>query len=364
MKTVPARNLHEFGAGLLTAGGFAQHHAEDTARVLVWANARGADSHGVLRIPRYVEMVEQGRIDPAATPDIESNEGAVAILNARNMPGATAMLAAMDEAVGIAERLGIGWCSAKNITHAGAVGYYAMQAADRGLLGIVMSASRPLMAYHGARASGLSTNPIAIAVPQEGHPLLLDMSTSTVAFGKIMHARDAGTPIPPGWGIDETGAPATDPARVATLAPLGGPKGSGLSLMIEVICSVLVGNPVISEALTGGEAAMNGLALAVKVGAFAETGGFARQIAELVAALKGLPTTAGTDAILMPGERGFRLAESRYRDGIPLAGGTVTRLLALAERLDVPSDVFSGRQGDRQVPPRPPAGGRARTPSV
>ncbi len=340
MRTVPAHDLHEFAVSLLTAGGFTQHHAEDTARVLVWANARGADSHGVLRIPRYVEMVEQGRIDPAATPDIERHEGAVAIMDARNMPGATAMLAAMDEAVGIAERLGTGWCSARNITHAGAVGYYAMQAAERGLLGIVMSASRPLMAYHGARVSGLSTNPIAIAVPQDGHPLLLDMSTSTVAFGKIMHARDAGTAIPPGWGIDETGAPATDPARVAALAPLGGPKGSGLSLMIEVLCSVLVGNPAISEALAGGKATMNGLALAVNIGAFAEKEVFARQIAELVAALKGLPTTAGTDAILMPGERGFRLAEARYRDGIPLAGGTVARLAELAERLDVPSDAI------------------------
>lgn len=340
MKTVPAHDLHEFAVGLLTAGGFAPNFAEDTARVLVWANARGADSHGVLRIPRYVEMVEQGRIDPAATMDVERSEGAVAVLDAHNMPGATAMLAAMNEASSIAERFGTGWCSAKNISHAGAIGFYAVQAAERGLLGVVMSASRPLMAYHGARVSGLSTNPIAIAAPKTGHPLLLDMSTATVPLGKIMHARDAGTGIPPGWGIDETGSPTTDPARVATLAPLGGPKGSGLSLMIEVLCSVLTCNPVISEALTGGRAAMNGLALAVNVGAFTETDAFARQIAELVAAIKGLPTAAETDAILMPGERGFRLADMRYQEGIPLAGGTITRLAELAKRLDVPSEAI------------------------
>ena len=171
------------------------------------------------------------------------------------------------------------------------------------------------------------------------------MSTSTVAFGKIMHARDAGTPIPPGWGIDETGAPATDPARVATLAPLGGPKGSGLSLMIEVICSVLVGNPVISEALTGGEAAMNGLALAVKIGAFAETGAFARQIAELVAALKGLRPPPGPTPSLMPG--GARL---RWRSRVIETGfrwpGARSRALALAEASRRPVRCILRRPGE------------------
>ena len=188
MTLLSAETLENFARDLLTAGGFAPEHAETTARVLIWANARGADSHGVLRIPRYVEMIGEGKIDPVAIPAMVRSQGAVSILEASRAPGASAMIAAMAEAVAMAGRNGIGWCSARNITHAGAVGYYALEAAKQGYLGIVMTASGPLMAYHGARVSGLSTNPISIAVPGQGRPLLLDMSTSTVALGKIMHA--------------------------------------------------------------------------------------------------------------------------------------------------------------------------------
>ena len=307
----------------------------DTAKVLVWADARGTASHGVLRIPRYVEMVKEGRIDPGATFEVERCDGAIAVAEAGNMPGASAMLAGTEKALDVADSFGVGWCSVKNITHAGAVGYYAMQAAKRGMIGIVMSASGPLMAYHGARVSGLSTNPISIAVPTTADPILLDMSTSTVALGKIMHARDAGQDIPQGWAIDQDGHPATDPATVKTLTPLAGPKGSGLSLMIEILASVMVGNPVISEALSGGKAAMNGIALAVDVKRFGDPDQFAQQILDLVRVLKALPKAIGTEEILLPGERGFRLAAERSHSGIPLAAGTTARLTDLATRLNV-----------------------------
>ena len=335
MTKVSVDDLERFATDLLRAGGFAQAHARDTARVLVWADARGTASHGVLRIPRYVEMVDQTRIDPAASFKVEKVDGAICVANAGNMPGATAMLSGMREAIDIAGKLGIGWCSVKNITHAGAVGYYAMQAAERGMIGIVMSASGPLMAYHGARVSGLSTNPISIAAPKEGDPVLLDMSTSTVALGKIIHARDAGHDIPEGWAIAEDGTPATDPTKVKTLTPLGGPKGSGLSLMIELLASVIVGNPVISSALTGGKAAMNGIAMAIDVKRFGDPAQFTQQLLDLAGALKALPKAVGTEEILLPGERGFRLSKERSITGILLADGTATRLSALAERLNV-----------------------------
>ncbi|MEJ8476124.1 Ldh family oxidoreductase [Roseibium algae] len=335
MSTLRAADLKSYAAALLTAGGFAQVHAEKTADILVWANARGADSHGVLRIPRYIEMVELGKIDPSAIPVIEKRSGSVAVLDAMNAPGAFSMTAAMDEAIDLASQFSIGWCSAQNITHAGAVGYYALQAAMRGYVGIVMTASGPLMAYHGARVSGVSTNPISIGAPSSGRPLLLDMSTSTVALGKIMFAKDAGKQIPEGWGIDANGTPVTDPQKVATVTPLGGPKGSGLSLMIEVLSSVLIGNPVISKALSGQGGSMNGVAMALNISAFSNPDSFADQIATLAASIKSLPKAEGTDAILMPGERGFLLSEARNESGIPVAEGTLKRLSTLAERFGV-----------------------------
>ncbi|MEP3047266.1 MAG: Ldh family oxidoreductase [Roseibium sp.] len=335
MTTFGVQDLEAYATSLLSAGGYSLQHAAQTARVLVWANARGADSHGVLRIPRYVEMVEQGTINPVAELAVDKQIGAISILEANRAPGASSMVRAMDEAVDQASRFGIGWCSARNITHAGAIGYYAQKAAERGYIGIVMTASGPLMAYHGSRVSGVSTNPISIAAPSSGLPLLLDMSTSTVALGKIMVAKDVGKAIPEGWGIDEEGLPTTDPTRVSTLTPLGGPKGSGLSLMIEVLSSVLVSNSVISKVLEGGGPAMNGLALALNIELFSDLKTFRNEIDRVANNIRGLPAAAGTDAILMPGERGFRTEELRMRTGIPLADGTRKRLEKLADRYGI-----------------------------
>lgn len=328
-------DLRTYAAALLRAGGYSVPHAKRSADILVWANARGTNSHGVLRIPRYIEMVEQGMIDPVAEPQIVTQDGAMGAIEAARAPGPSAMVTAMDTAIEIASRFNIGWCSVRNITHAGAVGYFALRAAERGYIGIVMTASGPLMAYHGAKVSGLSTNPISISAPSSGLPLLLDMSTSTVALGKIMHAKDAGTTIPAGWAIDKDGAPATDPSQVTTLTPLGGPKGSGLSLMIEVLSSVLVANPVISTVLSGNKGSMNGAALAIKVEAFGAPDLFANQVALLAENLKSLPKAPDTEEILLPGERGFRLSSERMKTGIPIAEGTLMRLASVATRFNV-----------------------------
>jgi ureidoglycolate dehydrogenase (NAD+) len=116
---------------------------------LVWANLRGVDSHGVLRIPGYVERLKSKAINPAPDMRVERRSGAIAVLEADRAPGAVAMAMAMDEAIARAREVHVGWCAARNITHAGAVGYFALQAANVGMAGIVMSASGPMMAYHG-----------------------------------------------------------------------------------------------------------------------------------------------------------------------------------------------------------------------
>ena len=327
-------DLQRYAAALLVGGGFRPQQAAQTADVLLWANTRGVDSHGVLRIPRYVEMVESGTIDPTAEPAIVERKGAISVLEAARAAGATAMIAASEEAIAQASRFGIGWCSARNITHAGAIGYYALRAAEKGCIGIVMTASGPLMAYQGSRGSAVSTNPLAIAVPSpEREPIVLDMSTANVALGKVMAAKDAGKSIPPDWGVDEHGQATTDPKKVATLTPLGGPKGSGLSLMIEILASVLVNNPVIAPALAGGAVGrMNGLAIAVQINAFGQSDRFGQDVTQLALALKAAPLAVGSVSILMPGERGFVEAASRRATGIPLPSVTVARLAKLADR--------------------------------
>lgn len=335
MSRIDPQILTGFAEALLRAGGYSPAFAAKTAEVLVWANLRGTESHGVLRIPRYLEMVAQGTIDPVAEPEVVSRSGAIALLDAKRAPGIAAMDQAMDLSIEAAQGFGIGCCVARSITHAGAVGYYAAKAAGQGMLGIVMTASGPLMAYHGAASSGVSTNPISIAAPRAGDPLLLDMSTSAVALGKVLQARDAGTEVPLGWGLDASGAPTTDANAVKTLLPMAGAKGSGLSLMIEVLCSLLASNPVIAPALKGEKVGMNGIAIAIDIARFTDPAEFTAQIEALAAALKTLPQVDENRPILMPGERGFACATERTAEGVPLAQGTCRKLAAVAETHNV-----------------------------
>jgi ureidoglycolate dehydrogenase (NAD+) len=337
-RIVDSDALRAFSASLLQAGGFAPDHAAQTADLLVWANLRGADSHGVLRIPRYVEMIELGIINSKPELRFVSEFGATAVLDADRAPGAAGMAMAAEKAMALAPVSGIGWCSARNITHAGAVGYFAHQVSRAGLIGIAMTASKPLMIYAGSRAEGVSTNPIAIAAPTGNpeRPILLDMSTAAVALGKIMAARDSGRPIPTGWGVDANGADTTDPKLVKAVLPMAGPKGSGLSLMIEILSSLLVANPIISASLNGVEdVPFNGLVMAIDPRAFGDKIGFIQAVDELSRAIKDLPAVSENGEVLLPGERGFAERDKRTAEGIPLAAGTLSRLVELAARKSV-----------------------------
>ena len=202
--------------------------ADEWAKSLVWANLRGVNSHGVLRIPSYVDRLKKKLINPTPNMRVEIRAGAIAVLDADRAPGAVAMSRAMEEALDRAREVHIGWCAARNITHAGAIGYFALQAARAGMAGIVMSASGPMMAYHGAKVSGVSSNPLAIAFPAKSRPpLLLDMSTSNVAMGKTTSARDAGRDIPLGWGMDAEGRRHHRPQAGDDPAASGRPEGLG-----------------------------------------------------------------------------------------------------------------------------------------
>jgi len=330
--------LHDYAVRLLAAGGFREEDAHKSADLLVWANLRGVDSHGVLRIPRYVEMVGLGMIDPRAEPRLAREQGAVALIDAGLAPGATGMERVTQKAIEIAGRLGVGLCVGRNITHAGAIGYFAHQIAAVGMIGIVMTASRPLMAYTGARGEAISSNPLAIAAPSadEAAPIVLDMSTAAVALGKVLAARDAGSSIPEGWGMDGEGRATTDPAKVKALLPMAGAKGAGLSLMIEVLCSLLAGNPIIATALGGaGPVGFNGFVMAIDPAAFGDRGRFLAAVGALAAAIHELPPAPGVDAIMLPGERGRRTEAQRRVGGIPLPRGTAAKLAELAARLGV-----------------------------
>ena len=336
--TIRSEDLRDFSSRLLEAAGFGKGTADEMADLLVWANLRGVDSHGVLRIPRYVEMLDLGLLNADFDIVEAHRSGAVCVLDADRAPGATAMNRAVRTASALAEASGLGWCGVRNTSHAGAIGYFVQKLTHEGKVGIAMTASKPLMSYHGAKGEALSSNPLAIGIPQPGGrpAIILDMSTASVALGKVMAARDANRSIPPGWAVDADGADTTDPHKVAALLPMAGAKGSGLSLMIEILCSLLVANPSIAPVLSGGKSGgFNGMVLAVDPGAFGDRALFLQHVAELADAIHRLEPAVAAERVLLPGERGRMTEERRREQGIPLAEGTLAKLAALAGKLDV-----------------------------
>ena len=332
IRKVSHADLALFAARVFESASVSRAHAAAWAETLIWANLRGVDSHGVLRIPRYLDLLGTGEINPSPNLQMLRSVGAIALLDADRAPGPIAMHRAMEEAVGLARNVHVGWCVVRGITHAGAVGHFALRAASAGMVGLVMTASVPLMAYYGSKGSVVSTNPIAIAIPAGRRaPLLLDMATATVALGKITQARNSGTAIPPDWGLDQAGVPTTDPKQVATLMPMAGMKGAGLSLMIECLASLTAANPVIAPALSGRTGTnMNGVAIALDIGAFGDPAAFLSDVDTLGDVIAQQPPAPGFDRLALPGERGNAVRVKRERDGIPLPEGTWAGLSKIA----------------------------------
>lgn len=338
--TFSKAELLAFTSSLFVAAGVTRDMAHEWAGILVWANLRGVDSHGVIRIPRYLDLLRRKTINTAPNIHVEKRAGAISILEADRAPGVIAMARAMEEAIARAREVHVGWCAARNVTHTGAVGYFALMAAEAGMAGIATGASSPMMAYHGARVAGVSSNPLAIAVPgKKRRPLVIDISTANVAMGKILAARDAGREVPSGWGIDADGRGTTDPKQIATLLPLGGPKGSGLSLLIECLVSLTVGNPLVARALIEKNLAdnpvQNGLAIAVDLSVFGDLDQFTEEVDRLGDAIVALPRAEGVERIFLPGERGNTVMTEREANGIPIPKGTWARIVAAAQSIGV-----------------------------
>ncbi len=337
---VPAAELQAFVATLFARAGLRQADATVVAQALVWANLRGVDTHGVSRVAHYLEFIANGVINPARTLSVTVETLAVTVLDADRAAGPVAMQQATELAMAKARSAGLGLVMVRNTTHTGALGCYTQSLAQRGMLGLSICASNPMMAFHGARAAGVSTAPLSMAVPGAGaETVLLDMASSIVSFGQIMQAKRQNLPLAPGLALDAAGEPTTDSQVAKIPMPLGGPKGSGLSLMIEMFTSLTVGNPLIAEFFSGNPEGkkhrQNAWVLALDVFKFCPEPVFRADVARTVAALKALPASVEGADILMPGERGYREAALRGSGGIPLSGKLAGELAGLATRFEL-----------------------------
>ena len=333
--------LHRFFVAVFVAKGMRAAEAETLAEMLVWANLRGVDSHGAMRVPDYLSQIKKGTFDPAARPQLRPLLPATFMLDCARAAGPVCMMQAAAHAIERAETFGVGVGLLSDTAHTGAIGRYAHWIAERGFAAIVMVAGPLFMAYHGAKATSLGSSPIAIGIPgpEDRDPLVLDMATSMTAAGRIRQAAAEGRLLAEGLAIDADGRATTDPAKAATLLPLGGPKGSGLSLLFECLTGIMAGTPIITTiaGLTGSRVPMqNAMVIAFNIASFRPLADYRRDVGLLIEVVKGLPRREGFDELLLPGERGGREAQSRRHNGIPLAPKLWRELNDIAHALGIP----------------------------
>ena len=338
--------LQSFTKTIFERAGMPPDDAAIEAEVLVWANLRGVDSHGVQRVDGYVHAIDNGYMNPRPDIRIEKETAAILLIEADHAFGPVVTTLAMHKVMEKAREAGIGWALIRNTTHQGAMAYYTHMAAAQQMAGIAVVCNPPNTAPPGARAAGVHNSPLAIAVPGKNKPpISLDMATSVAAHGKLAVAADKGDSIPDTWATDKEGEPTTDPHQAVFLQPAGGYKGYGMALMFECLSSIMVGNPLLMTSIRRqnqpNPGTQNSFVAAIDIAMFTDTDVYGEQIDGTVEALKSLPKKEGVDEILVPGEPENRAYEERSAYGIPLPEATAERLREVGRRfkIETPSDL-------------------------
>jgi LDH2 family malate/lactate/ureidoglycolate dehydrogenase len=336
-------DLRRFITDIMTAAGLLPGDAAIVADSLVAAEMRGLASHGVARVPIYVQRLEMGLVNPRPQMRYLREDGATALLDADNGPGQPAAASAMAEAMALAGTAGIGACAVRNSNHCGALAYYTQQAVGQSMIGFAATSANANVAPWGAREAVLGTNPISAAVPTPGEvPFVLDMSTSAVARGKIIMAAKVGTPIPEGWALDADGRPTRDAqaALRGVLLPAAGPKGYGLAVLVDVLCGVLAGSAfgrqigALYDELDRPQRAGHFM-MAIDISRFVEVPAFLEAMGALIADVKSAAPAEGFDEVLLPGEPEARAEARARREGVHIPAAVYQELQDLGRRFNI-----------------------------
>ncbi len=341
--TVKAAVLKSFCEEVLIKVGLRPKDASVVSESLVSANLRGVDSHGVIRLSPYVKQIVMG--GAKAQPDVKvvCDADSVAVLDGDNALGQIPSNEAAELAIDKAKKTGAGFVGVRNSGHFGAAAYWALKAAKHDMIGISMSNTTPTMAIWGGSEPVIGNNPFAIAIPSSGEfPIVADMATSVVAWGKVFMAAAKGESIPEGWVLKD-GHPVTDPNKArpgGVILPFGGHKGSAIAIAVEVLSGVLTGSGFTQEVKSMYEnpesPTRSGHFIgAINIEKFMPIGDFKSRMAEFIEGLKSSKPAANFDEVLLPGEPEFREEAKRLKDGIPLPESLFSELEELGRRFGV-----------------------------
>lgn len=342
MKVQPNR-LKEVAIHILKGLNAADEEAALVAEILVQADMRGTDTHGVHLLTLLPDRIDAGMIQIPTNLKVVKEGETTTLIDGGNGLGQLAVHRAMMINIQKAKKFGLGCSLVRNTNNIGSLISYTLMAAQEGMIGIVMSNAAAAMSPWGGTEAFFGTNPISIAVPggAEGS-VALDMSSSVVARGKIRLAERTKEPIPLGWALDETGAPTTDPtaAMKGTLVPIGGPKGYGLALIVDILAGMLSGSKYGQDIKTFhqlvGPTGVGVFSLAIDIERFMPHQQFNELIQAYLASIKGSKKAKGVSRIYIPGERKFEKEKQSLREGIEISPGLAKNLNQLLEKVKSP----------------------------
>jgi LDH2 family malate/lactate/ureidoglycolate dehydrogenase len=344
MPLIPVSELSRFCEQILIGAGVPRHKAEIAVQCLISANLRGVDSHGIQLLPFYVEQLLAAEMDAAADGEVISEFGSTLHFDAQNGLGQWVAETCCGHAIRLAKANGLGLVVARESNHFGACAWWAQKMRDAGQIGIVFCNASPIVPPWQGKEGRLGTNPICVALPG---PWLLDMATTTVAAGKIFKAYLNGQPeIPAGWAFDQDGVPTTDTraAYEGLLMPLGGYKGSGLAMMVEILCGVLGGGAMANEIggirYRGKKVRVSQTFLAIDIQRFMPVEEFTARMEKLVGIMKSTAVAPGYDEVLVAGDPEWRTEAERLKKGIPVADGNWDALCKSAASVGVAAPAF------------------------
>ncbi len=335
-----AKELIQFTIEILTKIGVRRDHAILAADTLIRANLEGVDSHGLTRLGIYCQRMNENRINPRPKIQFFKKGPSVLTVNGDNGLGHIVGSEAITRGIGMAKETGMAGITVNNSNHFGTASYYCQMACDHNLAALAFTNSPSGIPPWGGRQAFFGTNPIAFGFPTgDDVPVIIDLSTSVVARGKIIAAEKQGNRIPDGWAIDENGDMTNDAAAAlrGAVLPLGGAKGSALALAVEILTGVLTGaafGPNVTSIYQDEKtdrANVGHFFILIDIEKFMPIEEFNRSMGELLQVMKNIPKVPGTDEIRYPGERRKREYDRRMNEGIPLPEQVVEELILLGE---------------------------------
>jgi LDH2 family malate/lactate/ureidoglycolate dehydrogenase len=335
---VPESDLLDLATRALAAGGMRTIDAADAARILVLADMFGIGTHGISRIPQYLERVQIGGIDPRASVTVERVSPGVARVDGGNGIGPLIGMRALAAAREGAQACGIGAAFARGSNHFGPIMPYGFLAAQDGFASIIASNATTTIAPWGGRAARLGNNPLGIGVPHPGgEPILLDIAMSVVARAKIRKRLKAGESMPADWATGSDGKPTTDPSvgLAGFLLPIGGHKGYGLAVMVDLLAGLLSGAAYLTHVRAwdkdpGAAQDLGHAFILIDCKAFGSAQWLAERMQDFRDILTSAPAADPSAPVMVPGERELKSYTAARQNGVVVDAADLAALRALA----------------------------------